>query len=123
MHLNTDHLKRGIETLEMSLRLPPRYLEVERRIVSEDLPQAEVWAYGSRVDGDSFDASDFDLVVRNPDDSKRGTARWWALTEVFEESDPPIQAQIVDWARRPASFHDEIAAAYVVAQHKLNPVS
>ncbi|MDP2434069.1 MAG: nucleotidyltransferase domain-containing protein [Pseudomonadota bacterium] len=106
-----------------TLRLPPRYLEMVRRILREHLPQAEVWAYGSRVNGDSYDASDLDLVVRNPDDLKRETARWWALTEAFEESDLPIQVQIVDWARIPASFHDEIEAAYVVVQHKLDAMT
>ena len=103
-----------------TLQLTPRYLEMVRQILREQVPGAEVWAYGSRVNGDSFEASDLDLVVRQPDDLKRETAKWWLLTEAFEESDLPIQVQIVDWARIPASFHDEIAAAYVVVQHKPN---
>lgn len=106
-----------------TLQLTPRYLEMVRQILREQVPGAEVWAYGSRVNGDSFEASDLDLVVRQPDDLKRETAKWWLLTEAFEESDLPIQVQIVDWARIPASFHDEIAAAYVVVQHKSNPVA
>lgn len=100
-----------------TLQLPPRYLEMVRRVLRETVPEAEVWAYGSRVNGDSYDASDLDLVVRQPEDLKRETAKWWLLTEAFEESDLPIQVQIVDWARIPASFHDEIAASYVVVQH------
>ncbi|MDO9227093.1 MAG: nucleotidyltransferase domain-containing protein [Pseudomonadota bacterium] len=106
-----------------TLQLPPRYLEMVRRVLRERVPEAEVWAYGSRVNGDSYDASDLDLVVRQPDDLWRETAKWWLLTEAFEEGDLPIQVQIVDWARIPASFRDEIEAAYVVVQHKLDAMT
>jgi uncharacterized protein len=33
-------------------------------------PEAEVWAYGSRVNGDGHECSDLDLVLRNPSDLK-----------------------------------------------------
>ena len=36
-------------------------------LLREHVPGIEVWAYGSRVNGESHDASDLDLVLRGPD--------------------------------------------------------
>ena len=46
------------------LHLPGRYLQMVQAILQTHLPNAEVWAYGSRVNGDYYEASDLDLVVR-----------------------------------------------------------
>lgn len=45
------------------LDLRPEWLEVARQLLAVHLPAAEVWAYGSRVQGKAHDASDLDLVV------------------------------------------------------------
>ena len=100
----------------LSLHLPPRYLQQVRDILRRYLPHAEVWAYGSRVNGDYYEASDLDLVVRQPDDLTRPQTALSEITEAFSESDLPILVQIVDWARIPASFRAEIEAGYVVVQ-------
>lgn len=101
---------------ESALRLPPRYLAMVREVLREHLPGLEVWAYGSRVGGDSYEASDLDLVARQPGDLTRASPNLWAAQEAFVASDLPIQVQLVDWARIPDTFHDEIEAAYVVIQ-------
>jgi predicted nucleotidyltransferase len=98
------------------LHLPPRYLTVVREILRLHLPRAEVWAYGSRVNGDHHETSDLDLVVRQPDDLSRPEPRLDALAAAFSDSDLPILVQIVDWARIPAAFREEIEAGYVVLQ-------
>ena len=36
-------------------------------LLQEDLPNVEVWAYGSRVNGRSHGGSDLDLVLRGPE--------------------------------------------------------
>lgn len=102
-----------------ALQLQPHHLAMVRNILREHIPDAEVWAYGSRVKGGSYAASDLDLVVRDPDDVARATTATWAVNEAFIESDLPIQVQIVDWARIPDSFHDEIEDAYVILQQPL----
>ena len=48
------------------LELPERYRKQVEEILRDRMPDAEVWAYGSRVDGTSYEASDLDLVVRAP---------------------------------------------------------
>ena len=49
------------------LDLPRRYREQLEALLSEHVPGVEVWAYGSRVNGRSHEASDLDLVLRGPE--------------------------------------------------------
>ena len=85
-------------------------------ILQAQLPNADVWAYGSRVNGDYYDASDLDLVVRQPDDLMQRQVNLDDVKEAFVESNIPIIVQLVDWARIPESFHAEILAKYAVVQ-------
>ena len=48
------------------LELPLRYRRELEALLREHVPDAEVWAYGSRVTGESHPASDLDLVLRGP---------------------------------------------------------
>lgn len=106
-----------METHEIAgLALPEKYLSQVLAILHTHLPHAEIWAYGSRVNGDHYDASDLDLVVRQPDDLSRRQSNLWEVTDAFVESNLPIIVQLVDWAGIPDSFRSEIAARYVVLQ-------
>ena len=100
------------------LHLPERYLQMVQAILQTHLPNAEVWAYGSRVNGDYYEASDLDLVVRQPEDLSRQQINLDEVIDAFSESNLPIIVQLVDWARIPASFHDEIMAKYALIQTK-----
>lgn len=102
----------ALERLDMQ----PQHLALLRELLHQHLPQVEVWAYGSRVNGDGHEASDLDLVVRQPVDPKQETPQLWELKEALVESNLPIRVDVVDWARIPASFHSEIERAYVVVQ-------
>lgn len=101
-----------------SLHLPEPWLRAVRDILRASLPEAEVWAYGSRVNGDHYDASDLDLVVRFPDvvDGSRRYALLDAAKTAFIESNLPIIVQIIDWDAIPQRFRDEIQAGYVVVR-------
>ena len=99
------------------LHLPERYLQRVQALLQQHLPQAEVWAYGSRVNGDHFEASDLDLVVRHPADLGHRQSHLGELKEAFSDSDLPIFVQVVDWAVIPVSFQHEIVAGYVVVQN------
>lgn len=104
-------------TRRTTLHLPPRYLDTVQAILHQHLPQAEVWAYGSRVYGDCHDTSDLDLVVRNPAALATACPELADAAEAFSHSNLPIMVQIVDWARIPPAFHDEILAGYVVVKN------
>ena len=87
-----------------------------RQLLQQHLPHAEVWAYGSRVNGDGHEASNLNLVVRQPADLKQETTQLEEMREALVESDLPIRVDVVDWAWIPATFHREIERAYVVVQ-------
>ena len=98
------------------LHLPEKYLRQVHALLRQHIPQAEVWAYGSRVHGDGFEASDLDLVARFPDGAAPDAMRLGPLREALTESNLPIFVQIVDWASIPAAFREEILAGSVVVQ-------
>jgi predicted nucleotidyltransferase len=99
-----------------ALHLPARYLAMVQALLRQHLPQAQVWAYGSRARGDHYDASDLDLVARCPSDLAQKQVDLDRAREAFVESNLPIIVQIVDWARIPPAFHAEIQACYVPVQ-------
>lgn len=100
------------------LHLPDSYVDMVQTILHQHLPQAEVWAYGSRVNGDHHEASDLDLVVHQDADALTRMRSLDALREAFSESDLPLLVQVVDWAAIPESFRAEISRNYVVLQRQ-----
>ena len=97
------------------LDLMPRYRSILEDLLREHVSNAEVWAYGSRVTGESHEGSDLDLVVRGPELKPLGDG-FFQLVEAIEKSNIPILVQAHDWARLPVSFHREIEKNYVVLQ-------
>ncbi|OGT64568.1 MAG: hypothetical protein A3J38_02095 [Gammaproteobacteria bacterium RIFCSPHIGHO2_12_FULL_45_9] len=102
------------------LLIRPKHLALLQALLQQTIPQAEVWAYGSRVTGQAHESSDVDLVVRNPVD----LTQFLDLTELKEqllESDLPLHVDVVDWARVPVHFHEAIQAAYVIITPLIPP--
>lgn len=108
-------------TASVSLDLPPRYLDKVRAILRQYVPDYDVWAYGSRVRGGAFAASDLDLMVRNPRHPLQPCDRIFDLRSAFLESDLPIRVDVMDWARIPPAFRQEIERGYVVVQAATEP--
>ena len=98
------------------LVLPERYRELVESILREHVLGVETWAYGSRVNGDSHEASDLDLVLRGTDLEPIPERALSDLIDAFEASNIPILIDVHDWARLPASFHEAIEPNYVVLQ-------
>ena len=83
-------------------------------LLREHLPNVEVWAYGSRVDGRSHDGSDLDLVLRGPGLNEIPFRKLMDFEEALQDSCIPIIVEARDWARLPERFHREIERQYVV---------
>jgi len=98
------------------LYLPDNFVQMVQTTLHQHVPHAEVWAYGSRVNGDHHQASDLDLVVRQDTDALTRMRSLDALREAFTESDLPLLVQVVDWAAIAESFRAEICHNYVVVQ-------
>ena len=111
------------EVVSQRLDLRPQDLALLSALLKQHLPQTEVWAYGSRVNGDGHEASDLDLVVRQPEDLMTKTTGLDELKDALVESDLPIRVDVIDWARIPESFRREIERGYVVIQDVVHGLS
>jgi len=98
------------------LELRQKDAETLMRLLEQNVPDAEVWGYGSRLKGYSHSASDLDLVLRNPSDLSTPQTRLAQLKDALSESDLPILVDVVDWARIPESFRCEIEKEHRVMQ-------
>ena len=85
-----------------------KYLDMVLQLIEQFVPQCEVWAYGSRVNGTSHRSSDLDLVIRNPADLEKSLPAINDLKIATGESNIPLIIDILDWARTPEHFRREI---------------
>jgi len=84
----------------------------------------EVWAYGSRVNGNAHEGSDLDLVIITSERKRIPTQTLMEIKENIRESNIPILVDIFDWASLPATFHksieDKHEVLYTSTLHMLN---
>ena len=78
-----------------------------------DIP-FEVWAYGSRVNGEAHAGSDLDLVLRSYDLQKLPIDVLLDVKDKIRQSNIPIVVELFDWARLPQSFQRNIEAQHEV---------
>ena len=117
-----DHIRtHGIEwyrrpenKADPRLHLHPKHRRMLEDLLREHLPDVEVWAYGSRVNGRSHDGSDLDLVLRGPGLKEIPASRLTDFEEAVRESTIPFPVEARDWTRLPERFHREIEREYVV---------
>ena len=96
------------------LMLENRHRTILETLLREHLPDVEVWAYGSRVDGSAHEGSDLDLVLRTPDLEEIPIGRLVSFEDSLNDSNIPFLVEARDWARLPDRFHTEIERDYVV---------
>jgi len=99
-----------------SLDLAPRHLAILRTLLARHAADAEVWAYGSRVEGGAHEGSDLDLVLRNPAALNEPLPDPLSLQSALQESSLPMLVEIHDWARIPPAFHKNIERCHTVLQ-------
>ena len=109
----------GIHTQETDqLHLTPKHRLVLEALLHKYLPDVEVWAYGSRVNGRSHEGSDLELALMT--DETLSIARVAEMKAAFTKSDLPFRVEIVDWASTSESFRKVIEKDYVVLVEKEN---
>jgi type I restriction enzyme, S subunit len=103
---------------KQQLEMRPDYEAMVRQILVQAVPQAEVWAFGSRANWTSRDTSDLDIVLRCPGalESPFPFALVNGLKEAFDESDVPFLVDVLDWATVSPKFRQVIEREYVVIQ-------
>ncbi len=97
--------------------LEPKYLDMVKRILHEYMPDCEVGAFGSRVNGRTCRYSDLDLVLKGKEKID------WRLIEklknAFSASDLPIIVDVLDWQTASASFRKVIQKQYEIIQPQM----
>ena len=79
----------------------------------ERMPEVQVLAYGSRVNGRGHSGSDLDLVLRSKTGPVPGPILA-ALRERISSSNLPFGVDLHDWATLPATFQTEIEKCHLV---------
>jgi len=75
---------------------------------------SQIWAFGSRVNGDAHDMSDLDLVIVPNDENHLNISELMSFKKSLQESNIPIIVQVMDWNSIPKSFHANILDNYEV---------
>ena len=89
------------------MELKPHQVEQVRNILQQHVPEAMVYAFGSRVNLTAKAHSDLDLLVVAEKEIPLG--RMHLLEEAFAESDLPFRVDVLDWHAISAEFREQIA--------------
>lgn len=73
-----------------------------------------LWAFGSRVNGDACNGSDLDLVVKTKDETPLDLNEFMQFKEDLQESNIPFLVDVMDWGRIPDTFKENIKKQYEV---------
>ncbi|MGN0031196.1 MAG: nucleotidyltransferase domain-containing protein [Candidatus Gastranaerophilaceae bacterium] len=90
--------------------LKDEHLAILCGIFEDYCPNAQIWAYGSRVCGDAHDGSDLDLAVIDFGDKKCSLAE---LKNILNNSNIPFLIDINEFKNLPKSFQEEIRKKYI----------
>jgi len=101
------------------INLPPAQLRIVQRLLTAEVPECEVRAFGSRVTANAKPDSDLDLALRGP--TKLPLARLIALRAAFAQTELPIHVGVVDWRAISENFRNIIAAKFEILQNPVLP--
>ncbi len=99
---------------EPKLNLEKRHLHIVQQILQSRLPDAQVWAFGSRATSTAKPYSDLDLAIINSQPTNLELLA--SLSEDFSNSDLPFKVDVVDWATTSKAFRTIIQKHKVVIQ-------
>ena len=85
--------------------LNTKYISILKQIFDTYCQNAEIWAYGSRVNGDCHNGSDLDPVVVSYNEHGKNLSE---LKQLIRDSDIPILVDISEFNTLPTSFQNEI---------------
>ena len=105
----------------LPIDIAPRDWADVLRILHEQVPHLEVWAFGSRATRHAKPYSDLDLALMT--EQPLSLDQLADITDAFATSDLPIRVDVLDWAATSDAFRQLIANGKVVVQRKtLAPV-
>lgn len=96
------------------LDMQPQHWQIVTAILGTELPDREVWAFGSRARQRAKPFSDLDLAVIGTQPLSLDVSG--RLQEAFSQSDLPFKVDVVDWVTTTDVFRRIIARDHVVVQ-------
>lgn len=105
------------------LFLEPAIREAVCNLLRTFVPDAEVWAYGSRLSGKAHPGSALDLIVRTPGALRQPCPAGEYLRTALCKSDIPIFVDVHDWALLPEPFQKEITSLFLPIQGQTSTLS
>lgn len=96
------------------LQISEQELKIVQAILAEYLPNTPVWAFGSRVKGNSGRYSDLDLAIHT--EKPLDFVQLAKLEQAFSDSDLAWKVDLLDWAATSESFKKIVTENYVVIQ-------
>ena len=96
--------------------ITPEQMEIVVGILGEHVPDCEVRAFGSRVNGKAKKHSDLDLCVACAE--KLSPRKMGELAEAFEESTLPFRVDVIDANTISESFRKVVDARFEVLPAK-----
>lgn len=96
--------------------LEPEYLDEIIRILNNYVPECEIRAFGSRVNGHARKYSDFDLVLVGKEELD--WKKLEAIKDALAESDLPIMVDVIDWNTLSDEFKKIIEKKYEIISLK-----
>jgi len=93
-----------------------KYLAEIKRILTEQVPDCEVRAFGSRIEGKAVKFSDLDLVLVAPE--KLNWRRIERLKDAFAASNLTMTVDVLDYNAVSREFQAVIDKQYEVIQQK-----
>ena len=101
------------------LDLSPSDLSIVRGILDRLVPDRPIYVFGSRANGRAGRRSDLDLAIGGEQPLTMGIRA--DLAEAFDESDLPIEVDVVDLASVSETFRKRIMAEWIeLSRHEIN---
>jgi len=94
------------------IAIQEKHLEMLKHILNSHIPNIEVRAFGSRVNGTNRKFSDLDLAIVGKD--KLDNRSLWKLKNSLMESRLPFRVDILDYNAISESFREIIDSEYEV---------
>ncbi len=99
----------------MGLLIKKEHLNILLSIFTSYCPNAEIWAYGSRLKGNAHEGSDLDLVVKSFGERNKSV---YTLLDMINDSNIPFIVDIHEYNSLSESFQKEILKQYIVIFNK-----
>lgn len=101
-----------LQTLASQITVSVPHLQYLLEQLKLYIPDATIWAFGSRVKGSHHPASDLDLAILC--DKETAQKILPKLNDVFIESNIPFKIQLLDFNRLPPDMQENIKTKYVI---------